>query len=61
MLMEIKKICCRLTPENAAEPLQTEDMDFSRYSTYVPLHYRAGFYTQLLKATTVAGNYANKI
>ena len=35
-VIDIQKIFCRQTPENADEPLQTEDMDGSRYCKFVP-------------------------
>ena len=54
MWNKLINLYCRQTPEQAVEPVQTEDMDVSKYCTFVAVHCFAGFYPQFVKAPSGA-------
>ena len=54
MWNKLINLYCRQTPEQAVEPVQTEDMDVSKYYTFVAVHCFAGFYPQFVKAPSGA-------
>ena len=60
-VIQNKNSCWRQTPEQASEPLQTEDMDGSRYCTFMPSHYLACFYSRFLKTISMEGIHDNVI